>query len=125
MAWPRMVWLVLAVGTAVWGAAFVAAEPMYQVSSCEIVHVDAACSGSVLAYYGAGLGVLLAVPVGLCLVPALPGLSRCSWLVAGAILLLSVLALPMTGSMFGVLSYYLPVGVAALVAAGLQRRSAE
>jgi hypothetical protein len=36
------------------------------------------------------------------------------------ILLVSLLALPATDSMFGVLVYYVPVGVAALVVAGFQ-----
>lgn len=120
MAWPRMGWLVLAAATAVWGGVFVAAEPLYQISSCEVVNMDAACGRTVFAHYGAGLGGLLAVPVVLCATPAIPALRGCSWLVAAMILLVSLLALPATDSMFGVLVYYLPVGVAALVVAGFQ-----
>lgn len=121
MVWPRVVWLVLAGATAVWGGAFVAAEPLYQISSCEVVNMDAACGESVLTHYGIELVVLLAVPVLLCVVPAIPAFRRCSWLVALVVLLVSFLALPATDSVFGVLIYFLPVGVVALVVAGFQR----
>lgn len=119
--WPRVVWSALAGAAAVWGGVFVAAEPLYQVSSCEVVNMDTVCGRSVLTYYGAELVVLSAVPVLLCAVPAIPGLSRCSWLVAAVITVASLLALLATDSVFGVLVYYVPVGVLALVAAGFQR----
>lgn len=122
MGWPRVVWLVLAAATAVWGAGFVATEPLYQFSSCEVVNMDAACGRSVFTHYGAVLGVVSAAPVVLCVLPAVPALRRCSWPVAVAILLVSLLALPAMDSVFGVLVYYMPVGVVALGVAGFQTR---
>ncbi|MET8800736.1 hypothetical protein ABZV91_30680 [Nocardia sp. NPDC004568] len=116
-----MVWLILAGATAVWGGVFVAAEPLYQISSCEVVNMDAACGESVLTHYGAELVVLLAVPVLLCVVPAIPGFRRCSWMAALVVLLISLLASPATDSVFAVLIYYLPVGALALTAAAFQR----
>ncbi|BCK54316.1 hypothetical protein [Nocardia wallacei] len=120
MALPRVVWLVVAVAAALWGV-FVATEPLYQISSCEAVNMDAVCGNSIFARYGAGLVALSAVPVVLCAVPAAPALRRYSWLAAATILLISAAALTANDSVFGALAYYLPVGVLALAVAWLQR----
>lgn len=119
MGLSRVVWLLLAGATAVWGV-FVASEPLNQISSCEVVQLDATCGDSIIARYGVGLVLLLAVPVVLCVLPALRVTHGLSWLVAGVLVIGSLLALPATDTVFAALVYYLPVGAIAVVVAGFQ-----
>ncbi|MFI6217096.1 hypothetical protein ACIBCD_34285 [Nocardia brasiliensis] len=116
MSSARAVWLVLAGATAAWGV-FVASEPLYQISSCEVVQMDAACGNPMFTHYGARLMLLLAVPVVLCAVPALQAARGLSWLIAGVLVLGSLIALPATDSVFAAWGYYLPVGAVAVLVA--------
>ncbi|MEV6558097.1 hypothetical protein AB0M22_20445 [Nocardia sp. NPDC051756] len=119
MELSRATWLLLAGATVAWGI-FVGSEPLHQISSCEVVQMDAACGESIAARYGVWLVLLLAVPVVLCVLPALRVTRGLSWAVAGVLVIGSLLALPAADSMFAALAYYLPVGVIALVLAGFQ-----
>ncbi|WP_433574985.1 hypothetical protein [Nocardia brasiliensis] len=121
MGSARAAWVLLAGATAAWSV-FVASEPLYQVSSCEVVGMDAACGDPMFAHYGARLVLLLSVPVVLCAVPALQATRRLSWLIAGLLLLGSLIALPATDSVFAAWGYYLPVGAVAAVVARLSSR---
>ncbi|WP_433663340.1 hypothetical protein ACQPW1_15130 [Nocardia sp. CA-128927] len=119
MGLSRVAWLLLAGATAGWGA-FVASEPLHQISSCEVVQMDTACGDSIFARYGVGLVLLLAVPVVLCALPALRATHGLPWLVAGVLVIGALLALPATDTVFAALVYYLPVGVVATLVAGFQ-----
>ncbi|MFI6996334.1 hypothetical protein [Nocardia sp. NPDC050175] len=119
MGLSRVAWLLLAGATVVWGV-FVASEPLHQISSCEVVQVDAECGASIAARYGAGLVLLLAVPVALCALPALRVTRGLSWVVAGVLVIGSLLALPAADTVFAALVYYLPVGMIAVLVAGFQ-----
>ncbi|WP_148310845.1 hypothetical protein [Nocardia brasiliensis] len=112
----RAAWLVLAGATAAWGV-FVASEPLYQISSCEVIGLDPACGDPMVAHYGARLVLLLAVPVVLCAVPALRAGRGLSWLIAGILLIGPLIALPTTDSVFAAWGYYLPVGAVGVVVA--------
>ncbi|WP_156161778.1 hypothetical protein [Nocardia vulneris] len=114
MSSARAAWLVLAGATAAWGV-FVASEPLYQISSCEVVQMDAACGDPMFAHYGMRLVLLLAVPVMLCAVPALQVARGLSWSIAGVLVLGSLIALPATDSVLAAWGYYLPVGAVAVV----------
>lgn len=114
----------LAGAAAAWGV-FVASEPLYQISSCEVVGFDPACGDPMFAHYGARLVLLLAVPVVLCAVPGLRATRGSSWLIAGILVLGSLIALAATDSVFAAWGYYLPVGALAVVvaAAGIRHRA--
>ncbi|MFI9402030.1 hypothetical protein [Nocardia sp. NPDC052316] len=119
MGLSRVVWLLLAGVTAAWGV-FVASEPLHQISSCEVVQMDTVCGESIFARYGVGLALLLAVPVVLCVLPAVRATHSLSWVVAGVLVIGALVALPATDTVFAAFTYYLPVGVVAVLGAGFQ-----
>lgn len=82
--------------------------------------MDAACSDSILARYGVRLVLLLAIPAVLCVLPVLRADHGLSWVVAGVLVIGSLLALPATDTVFAALVYYLPVGLVAVVVTGFQ-----
>ncbi|MGW0246511.1 hypothetical protein ACWDYH_07700 [Nocardia goodfellowii] len=117
---PRVAWLLLASATSLWSV-LIAAEPVYQISSCEAVQMDSACGQTIFTRYGAALALLLAIPVVLCALPAVTALRGSSWLVAVVLIVGPSSAVPTTDSMFGAAAYFLPVGIAALAVAAFQR----
>lgn len=119
MGLARVAWLLLAGATTMWGV-FVASEPLQQISSCEVVQMDVACSDSIVARYGVRLVLLLAIPAVLCVLPALRATHGLSWVIAGVLVISSLLALPATETVFAALVYFLPVGAVAVVLAGFQ-----
>ncbi|GAA3146612.1 hypothetical protein GCM10020255_024860 [Rhodococcus baikonurensis] len=92
----RIAWLVLAIAVAVLGSAS-AQWPVYEITSCEIGFdslSSAVCLGTVHEYFGRQLFLVLAIPVALCIVPAVIPRPVVSWLVAGAMLSTAVWASP-------------------------------
>ena len=117
---PRVVWLVLAVGAALW-AVFAGPEPVYQISACEKVQMNGACEEDIASRYGLGFVLVAAVPVAMCALPAIRGFRWTSWVVAGTLTVGSLVAVVAgIGTIFGVYAYYLPIGVAAILVASFQ-----
>ncbi len=84
----RIAWLALAIAVGVLGSAS-AQWPVYEITSCEIGFdslSSAVCLGTVHEYFGRQLFLVLAIPVALCIVPAVIPRPVVSWLVAGAML---------------------------------------
>ncbi|WP_141136546.1 hypothetical protein [Rhodococcoides kyotonense] len=89
--WIRVAWIALAASAVALGIS-VASWPMHQITSCELglpvqgVATAEDCSQlSLWNYFGWPLGVVLAVPVALCLLPALIPRPRVWWMVVGAL----------------------------------------
>lgn len=120
MTAPRVVWLVLAVGAALW-AVFVGSEPVYQISACDKVQMNATCGEEIAARYGLDFVLVAAVPVAMCALPAVRGFRWASWVVAGTLTVGSLVAVVTgIGTVFGVYAYYLPIGVVAILVASFQ-----
>jgi hypothetical protein len=72
MSGIRIAWLALAIAVGVLGSAS-AQWPVYEITSCEIGFdslSSAVCLGTVHEYFGRQLFLVLAIPVALCIVPA-------------------------------------------------------
>ncbi|SUD49456.1 Uncharacterised protein [Nocardia otitidiscaviarum] len=112
----RVVWTVFALVVCGYGF-FVASEPLYQVSTCEIINADTACTSSLFAHYGWRLGILIACSTAISALPALNPTRTAEWsaaalLTVGLISLSAILGLP-------VALYYAPIVVTALLLAAL------
>lgn len=115
----RAVWALFAVLVCVYGFA-VATEPLYQITSCEIINFDAACSNTLFAHYGSRLVAVVVCSVLLCSLPAIKPVRAVSWGTAVA-LTLGIVALSsiFSNSLF---LYYVPVALVALFVAAFHRR---
>ncbi|MFC9360911.1 hypothetical protein ACFTZB_30595 [Rhodococcus sp. NPDC057014] len=115
-------WILLASFAAALGV-FVASQPMFQITSCEIgvfpaqgVNTWAECEASIADQYGYLLtSGLLAIPPLLCLAPALMPRRGIAWLVAVVLLLVSVQWLLALRPTLVILGFYIPVALAALL----------
>lgn len=115
----RVAWLLLASAAVAWSG-FVAFEPYYQISWCDVENIDATCRQTIFSRYGGWLLLLFAVPVCLCALPAVRRLESSSWLVASALVIGSLMALPTSDTPFASLAYFLPIGIVAMVVASFQ-----
>lgn len=82
--------------------------------------MDTVCGGSIFARHGVGLVLLLAVPVALCVLPALRVTHGLSWLVTGVLVIGALLALLAADTVFAAFAYCLPIGIVAMLVAGFQ-----
>ncbi|AYJ47688.1 hypothetical protein [Rhodococcus sp. P1Y] len=140
MKWARIAWLTLAAaaaGLGIWAAGW----PIYQISSCEIGAYSAAvptveaCNEPIRDHFGADLYLVLAVPVVLCLLPAIRPRPAVEWAVAWVLFLSSAVGwftvigasspslLSMLGSLPITVSAFLVTISHRLVSAGRDRRS--
>ncbi len=120
--------MLLLAGLAATIGALVAHEPMWQVTSCEIgvygeagIDNSAECNASMLAHYGSGVLVVLALPVTLCVGPAAIPTRQVAWGVAAMLLVCCFVALT-SSTMLSFYSYYAPVALIAVVLAALHGR---
>ena len=117
---PRIVWLVLAVGAALW-AVFVGSEPVYEISACEKIQMNLACGEPIASRYGLRFVLVAAVPVAMCALPAIRGFRWASWVVAVSLIVGALIAVVAgIGTILGAYAYYLPIGLAATAASGFQ-----
>lgn len=124
----RLEWILLAVLTAAFGA-IVASEPMLEITSCEVglfptqgVNNSAECLTPIAGHYGYSIILILALPVLLCLLPAVITRRWFAWLVAMTLLVGSVRSLFTSTPVFVLLGYYLPVALVAVLLAASHRR---
>ncbi|MFB9780891.1 hypothetical protein [Rhodococcus baikonurensis] len=123
MSGIRIAWVVLAVATGILGSA-TAQWPLYEITDCEIglgPLSSADCYRSIHDYFGRELFLVLALPVALCVIPAVIPRPLVSWIVSATMLCAAVLGffaafssdMPSLLSMVG----SLPAAVLALVLA--------
>lgn len=128
----RWAWVLLAVITAALGA-FAASNPILQITDCELglsATSPSECYESIWRYFGSSMVIVLAVPTIACLFPAVVPRSSAAWMVAGSLMVASVLgfseAMSSTPSLLGVYGFYLPIALLAALLAiqhlGIARR---
>ncbi len=98
----RIAWLLLAAFACAMSV-IVASEPMLQFTSCEIESGGPECEESILTHYGRAFLIVLAIPVLLCLVPAVVPVRGVAWAIAVSLVL---------GFLAVFTPFYLPVAVA-------------
>lgn len=89
----RIAWVVLAVATGILGSA-TAQWPLYEITDCEIglgPLSSADCYRSIHDYFGRELFLVLALPVALCVIPAVIPRPLVSWIVSATMLCAAVL----------------------------------
>ena len=106
-------------GAAFW-AVFVGSESVYEISACDKMPTYSACEDANASRYGLGFVLVAVVPVAMCALPAVREFRRTSWVVAGSLVVGSLCAIAGIGTILGVYTHYLPIGLAATVAAGFQ-----
>ena len=123
----RIAWVVLAVATGILGSA-TAQWPLYEITNCEIdlgPLSSADCYRSIHDYFGRDLFLVLALPVALCVIPAVIPRPFVSWIVSATMLCAAVLGfftafgsdMPSLMSMVG----SLPAAVLALALAAVHQ----
>ncbi|MFE5642566.1 hypothetical protein [Rhodococcus sp. NPDC056516] len=123
----RIAWVVLAVATGILGSA-TAQWPLYEITDCEIglgPLSSAYCYRSIHDYFGRELFLVLALPVALCVIPAVIPRPFVSWIVSATMLCAAVVGfftafssgMPSLLSMVG----SLPAAVLALVLAAVHQ----
>lgn len=123
----RIAWVLLAVATGILGSA-TAQWPLYEITNCEIglgPLSSADCYRSIHDYFGRDLFLVLALPVALCVVPAVIPRPFVSWIVSATMLCAAVLGfftafgsdMPSLMSMVG----SLPAAVLALALAAVHQ----
>jgi hypothetical protein len=88
----RIAWVVLAVATGILGSA-TAQWPLYEITDCEIglgPLSSADCYRSIHDYFGREVFLVLALPVALCVIPAVIPRPLVSWIVSATMLCAAV-----------------------------------
>ncbi|OYD70267.1 hypothetical protein [Rhodococcus sp. OK302] len=87
----RLAWFVLAIVATALGV-FVASWQIFEITTCEIglSWPQTECNQSIWGYFGWSVVPVLAVPVLLCLIPAVIPRPWIGWFVAGLLLVMSV-----------------------------------
>ncbi|MDI9919235.1 hypothetical protein [Rhodococcus sp. IEGM 1379] len=87
----RLLWIVVAIIATALGV-FVASWSILEITDCEIglSLPQAVCDQSIWGYFGWSVLPVLAVPVLLCLIPAVVPRAWAGWVVAGVLLVMSV-----------------------------------
>jgi hypothetical protein len=128
----RWAWVLLAVIAAALGV-FVSSNPILQITDCELglsAISSSECYESISSYFGNSMVIALAVPAIACLFPAVVPRSSAAWMVAGSLMVASVLgfseAMSSTPSLLAVYGFYIPIAFLAVLLAirhqGITRR---